>query len=112
MAKKYDRALIEEVQARKDEEDKIKSKWLYSIVCNHIVYPHLLGLSGQVHRMRINKQPPPKMDGYVYLCDSCLPYLQNMNAKVAKECFSMRHESEFMKNIEFGVRVAGVKLKV
>lgn len=99
--KKYDRGVIEEIKARKAEEDRIKSKWEYSIVCNHIADPasFLLSKNAKIERLHINKTPPKGMTGYIYICSECIPYMENINQETSKRCFQRMHESEFMKNI-------------
>ena|SRR3990167_10133986 len=107
MSKKYDRGLIDEINAQKKELNEIEAKRLYDIVCNHIAYPLLFNLNPltEISRIHINKTPPKNMTGYVYICGDCVPYLQNINQETSKRCFSRMHESEFMKNIKYNKAV-------
>jgi len=102
MSKKYDPGVIREVQARKAELDKIESKRLDDVVCNHIAYPSLFNLrkDARIERLHFNKQPPKGMTGYIYICSDCMLYMENLNEETARRCFQRMHESEFIKNIE------------
>lgn len=112
-ARKYDPGVARENIARNKYLDELEAKKLYDIVCNHIAYPHLFGLSteAKIDRLHVNKTPPKGMTGYIYICTDCLPYMENINQKTAKTCFSRMHESEFMKNIEAHERSKGILIR-
>lgn len=102
-SRKYDAGLIKEVQARKAEADLVEEKKKaegLDIVCNHIAYPSLFNLKSNINRLHINKQPPKGMTGYIYICEDCIQYMNNINPETAKTCFTSLHISDFQKNIE------------
>ena len=100
--KKYDVGVIREIQAKKVELDKIESKYIYDIVCNHIALRLLFEINpfAKVDRIKVNKTPPEKMTGYVYLCSDCEKYLHNINKETAKQCFTSIPTTDTMKMMD------------
>lgn len=98
-----DKALLKDLKKARDDQKKWEAKNKKSVVCMHVGFPNLFGGSRLIHR--IKAQENEKLDGKIFICDMCLPVLQNMNKETADKYFTTMREVEFSKHFQTFTKV-------